>query len=128
MMKPYNFTEMYSVINENGHNELELQSIHERLDEIRAYLEKEIAFKQATIQDQAEQLHQLKTSSEEKVSRILSLENQLQECKQTNEGTRQLINKLLQDISTYQKDIEWYKRTFEKRSLLGTIRQKLFRK
>lgn len=119
---------MYSVINENGHNELELQSIHDRLDEIRAYLEKEIAFKQATIQDQAEEINQLKALSEEKAVRILGLENQLQECRQTNEGTRQLINKLLQDISTYQKDIEWYKRTYEKRSLLGTIRQKLFRK
>jgi hypothetical protein len=59
---------------------------------------------------------------------IQRLEGQLVECRQTNEGTRQLINKLLSDISNYQKDLEWFKRTYEKRSLLGTIRQKLFKR
>lgn len=119
---------MYSVIEENENKTLEMQFIHERLEEIKLYLEKEIAFKQRIIDSQGEQIGQMKTQAEEKDLVIRRLEDHLQECRQTNEGTRQLINKLLNDISNYQKDIEWYKRTYEKRSLAGTIRQKLFRK
>jgi hypothetical protein len=105
---------MFSVIEETGIKTLEMHSIHERLDQIWLYLEKEIDLKQKTI----EGLEEL----------VGKLEAQLLECRQTNEGTRQLINKLLNDISNYQKDIEWYKRTYVKRSLPGTIWQKLFRK
>jgi len=119
---------MYSVIEENGNKALELRSIHERLDEIRLYIERDIAFKQKMIDEQGMQISLLKASSEEKDLAIKELEGQLQECRHTNEGTRQLINKLLNDISNYQKDIEWYKRTYEKRSLAGTIWQKMFRK
>ncbi len=105
---------MYSVIEETENRALEMHSIHERLEQIRVYLEKEIDLKQKTIGGLEEQ--------------VGHLEAQLLECRQTNEGTRQLINKLLNDISNYQKDIEWYKRTYVKRSLPGTIWQKLFRK
>jgi len=119
---------MYTVIEDNGNKALEMQSIRERLDEIRMYMNNEIAFKQSIIEGQQEQISQLKAFSEEKGGIISRLEEQLRECRQTNEGTRQLINKLLNDISNYQKDIEWYKRTYEKRSLAGTIWQKLFRK
>jgi septal ring factor EnvC (AmiA/AmiB activator) len=117
---------MYSVIDNNEDKDIELHAIHERLEKIRVFMEKEIAFKQNLIEGQEEQMRQLKARAEEKDVVIQRLEGQLLECRQTNEGTRQLINKLLSDISNYQKDIEWYKRTYEKRSLLGTIRQKLF--
>lgn len=119
---------MYTVVEETENKAFEMQSIHERLEEIRNYLEKEIAFKQSIIEGQDAQIKQLKSLSDDKALTITRLEDQLQECRQTNEGTRQLINKLLNDISNYQKDIEWYKRTYEKRSLAGTIWQKLFRK
>jgi chromosome segregation ATPase len=115
---------MYSVIGENGNKVLELQSIHERLEEIKLYLEKEIAFKQAIIEGQGEQIGQLKTQAEEKDLTLRRLDEQLQECRQTNEGTRQLINKLLNDISNYQKDIEWYKRTYQQRSLWGYLKER----
>jgi hypothetical protein len=118
---------MYAVIEENGNKALDLHSIHLRLEELRLYLEKDIASKQQVIDNQEEQIVQLKSLTEGKDQLIRRLEEQLQECRQTNEGTRQLINKLLNDISNYQKDIEWYKRTYEKRSLAGTIWQKLFR-
>jgi septal ring factor EnvC (AmiA/AmiB activator) len=128
MYNPINLPEMYTVIEDNGNKALEMQSIRERLDEIRMYMNNEIAFKQSIIEGQQEQISQLKAVSEEKGVTMSRLEEQLRECRQTNEGTRQLINKLLNDISNYQKDIEWYKRTYEKRSLAGTIWQKLFRK
>jgi hypothetical protein len=119
---------MPTVINENGNKTQELHSIYKRLEEIRLFLEKEVAFKQDIIEEQEEQIEHLKTVSEEKNALIGKLEKQLQECRQTNEGTRQLINKLLNDIGNYQKDIDWYKRTYVKRSLPGTIWQKIFRK
>ncbi|MBS1663179.1 MAG: hypothetical protein JST68_19205 [Bacteroidetes bacterium] len=117
---------MYSVIDNNADKDFELHSIHESLEKIRLYMDKEISFKQDLIGKQDEHIRQLKTQMEEKEVVIQRLEGQLLECRQANEGTRQLINKLLSDISNYQKDLEWYKRTYEKRSLLGTIRQKLF--
>jgi septal ring factor EnvC (AmiA/AmiB activator) len=119
---------MPTVINENGNKTQELNSIYKRLEEIRLFLEKEVAFKQGIIEEQGEQIDHLNILSEEKNALIDKLEKQLQECRQTNEGTRQLINKLLNDIGNYQKDIEWYKRTYVKRSLPGTIWQKIFRK
>lgn len=119
---------MPRVIEENVNTTAELHSIHKRLEEIRLYLEKEIVFKQAVIEEKDDQITHLKTLSEEKNSLINKLETHLQEFRQTHEGTRQLINKLLNDIGNYQKDIDWYKRTYVKRSLPGTIWQKLFRK
>jgi uncharacterized coiled-coil protein SlyX len=119
---------MHSVIEETDDKALEIHAIGERLEQIRLYLEKEVAFKQRIIEGLEEQVIHLKAISEEKNSLLGKLETQLLECRQTNEGTRQLINKLLNDISNYQKDIEWYKRTYVKRSLPGTIWQKLFRK
>jgi hypothetical protein len=123
-----NLSERLKVIDNNEDKDLELNAIHEGLEKIRLYMEKEIVFKQRLIEGQEEQMHKLKVRADEKDVLIQRLEGQLLECRQTNEGTRQLINKLLSDISSYQKDIDWYKRTYEKRSLLGTIRQKLFRK
>ncbi len=122
------FAEMYSVIDNNEDKDVELHAIHERLEKIRLYMEKEIAFKQGLIEGQDEQMRPTKARVAANDVVIQRLEGQLLECRQTNEGTRQLINKLLSDISGYQKDLEWYKRTYEKRSLLGTIRQKLFNK
>jgi len=122
-----NLSERLKVIDNNEDKDIELHAIHDSLEKIRLYMEKEIAFKQRLIESQEEQMHKLKARADEKDVVIQRLEGQLLECRQTNEGTRQLINKLLSDISNYQKDLEWYKRTFEKRSLLGTIRQKLFK-
>jgi chromosome segregation ATPase len=119
---------MPTVINENGNKTQELHSIYKRLEEIRLFLEKEVAFKQGIIDEQEEQIDHLKVQCEENNVLIGKLEKQLQECRQTNEGTRQLINKLLNDIGNYQKDIEWYKRTYVRRSLAGTIWHKVFRK
>jgi uncharacterized coiled-coil DUF342 family protein len=70
----------------------------------------------------------LKALEEKKDAEITALRKELQECRQAGEGTRQLINKLLNDIDNYRKDIVWYQRTYETRSLPGAIWQKLLRK
>jgi hypothetical protein len=119
---------MHGVIEDTDDKALEMHVIQEKLDQITVLLEKEIGFKQRIIEGLEDQVANLQALSEEKISLLGKLETQLLECRQTNEGTRQLINKLLNDISNYQKDIEWYKRTYVKRSLPGTIWQKLFRK
>ena len=84
----------------------------------------------------------LEVSDEELIKRLKDLEGKLaeeqQEKKQLHktlteetrkqDGAKQLINKLLEDISRYQNDIEWYKRTYEKRSFIGVLRQKFWDK
>src|SRR5260221_11510704 len=123
-----NLAERLKVIDNNEDKDIELYAMHERLEKIRLYMGKEIAFKQRFIEGQEGQIRDLKARFDEKDVVIQRLEGQLLESRLTNERTRQLIHKLLSDISNYQKDLEWYKRTYEKRSLLGTIRQKLFRR
>jgi hypothetical protein len=58
---------------------------------------------------------------------MLQLDKQLRECQQTQKGTRQLINKLLSDISTYERDLSWFRRTYEERSLPGIIKDRILR-
>lgn len=79
----------------------------ERIEELILRL-KDLEAKLAAEQQEKKQLHQTLTDENKK-----------------QEGTKQLINKLLEDIRRYQNDIEWYKRTYEKRSLIGTIKEKL---
>jgi uncharacterized protein YhaN len=106
----------------------DLEQINKDLEYIRSYLEKEMLLKQKAFEKSESNNEALKKTLEEKNTEITNLLTKLQEIQQASEGNRQIINKLLNDISHYQKDIDWYKRTYEKRSLLGTIKEKLFRK
>ena len=96
----------------NGHPEQD--EIREGIDQIRQYLEVHV--------------DGLVKESEKKDSEIRYLKEELQKVKQFSEGNIQLINKLLGELSKLHNDIDWYKRTYEKRSLLGTIREKIFRR
>jgi septal ring factor EnvC (AmiA/AmiB activator) len=113
----------------NGHNaDWQYRQINERLEQIGLYLEKEIDQKQRTIEQQQHEIELLKKEIDHKTTDINGLQHQLQQCTQNTEGHRQLINKLLNDIEHYQNDIEWYKRTYERRSLWGVLREKMARK
>ena len=90
------------------------RELGESLRQIKHYLEKNI--------------RDLTKESERKDYEIASLKDALENARQQAEGNTQLINKLLGELSKLQNDIEWYKLTYEKRSLLGTLREKLFRK
>lgn len=79
----------------------------ERIEELILRL-KDLEAKLAAEQQEKKQLHQSLTDENKK-----------------QEGTKQLINKLLEDIRRYQNDIEWYKKTYEKRTLLGVIKEKM---
>jgi uncharacterized coiled-coil DUF342 family protein len=117
---------MYSIKKKNESKEQ--QSLEEKLEEIREYLQQEMVLNQTFVERLEKEIDEARLQILDKDETICRLQAQLQECRQANEGTRQLINKLLNDISNYQKDISWYKRTFEERSLLGIVKDKFFRK
>ena len=84
------------------------------LFQIKQYLEKDMAI--------------LRKEINGKDNKIKLLKEELDNAQHLVEGNRQLINKLLGELSKLQNNIEWYKRTYEQRSLFGTLRQKLIRK
>jgi hypothetical protein len=99
--------------------------IRQNLDHIRSFIEIELTEKKETIKEQAAEIEELKQLLQKKELAISMFEANTQQFQETAEGNRQLINKLLGDISRLQNDIDWYKRTYEKRSLLGVLRQKI---
>jgi peptidoglycan hydrolase CwlO-like protein len=100
---------------------------NESLQWIKKFIESEFQFKQELITRQQGEIDNLKKILEDNQELITDLKQKLQTCSQTNEGNNQLINKLLGDITKLQNDIDWYKRTYERRSLLGTIKEKIKR-
>ena len=116
---------MYSTIEQK---DAELQGIHQRLAEIKAFMDKEVASKQAMIERLEQRLKDQQLLMTQRELRTTQLEEQLLVCRNASEGTKQLINKLLNDISNYQKEINWYKSTFERRSLLGILKEKLIKR
>ncbi len=84
------------------------------LSQIKVYLE-------TNISNLTNQLHERDTE-------IAALKEQLRNTQHLIEGNQQLINKFIGEISKLQNDIEWYKKTYEKRSFLGTIKEKIFTK
>ena len=103
-----------------------LEDIQQTLDMIEHKLDSEIAAKQKSIDLQEREIQRLHALAEEKNKMLLELKEKLAESLQTVEGNRQLINKLLNDIDRLNHDIDWYKKTYETRSLIGTIKEKVF--
>jgi uncharacterized coiled-coil protein SlyX len=95
------------------------------LKSIDQKLEKEITISQNMVDWQQGELKRLQSEVGEKNNTIAELNTRLVECRSHVEGNRQLINKLINDIDRLQQNIDWYKRTYESRSLLGVIKDKL---
>jgi uncharacterized coiled-coil DUF342 family protein len=104
-----------------------LQSIQKQLDGLSRTMEGEILTQRVIIERQHSEIQGLRRQLNEKSHYLAETREALHECRQNAEGHQQLVNKLLNDISKYQNDLDWYRRTYEKRSLLGTIWEKLFR-
>jgi len=115
---------MYPSINEKEGRE----SLDQQLSLIRGYIENEIAEKQATIGRLEGQLKELGAMIVHKDAQLELLREKLAECQLNVEGQRKLMNKLLDDISSYQRDILWYRRTYEQRNLVGLLKEKFFGK
>jgi DNA repair exonuclease SbcCD ATPase subunit len=114
----------------NGHaiNDPSYKQINEKLEQITRYLLQEMDAKQRTIEEQRQEIAQFKAELTTRSNEIAELEEKLTQCAEHREGHRQLINKLLNDIEHFQNDIEWYKRTYERRSFWGVLKEKLIRR
>lgn len=102
--------------------------IAQSLKNIELQLQKELDNKQKAIEEGWNEMRNLRAQLETKDQAIASLQAKVAENHRNIEGNRQLINKLLSDLSRLRQDIDWYKRTYESRSFFGTIKQKLFGK
>src|ERR1044072_2645332 len=114
----------------NGHaiNDSSYKQINEKLEQITRYLLQELEAKQKTIDEQKEEIARFKAELIHSATEIGELEEKLAQCAEDKEGHRHLINKLLNDIEYFQNDIEWDKRTYERRSFWGVLKEKLTRK
>jgi len=112
---------LYEKIDGNGTE----TTVFRTLKLIEQKLEKDIATKQDILIWQQEELKRLHAEVLDKSKTIAELSTQLIECRSQSEGNRQLINKLITDIDKLQQNVDWYKRTYESRSLIGVIKDKL---
>ena len=101
-----------------------LEDVQQSLELIEHKLDSEILAKQRTIEYQQQEIQRLHLLIEGKDKNILEIGEKLAECTNNNEGNRQLINKLLGDIDRLRQDLNWYERTFEKRSLAGVLKDR----
>ena len=110
----------------NGEDKIE--DLQQSLELIDHKLDTEILAKQNTIDRQQQEIQRLHELIEGKDKIILEISEKLTECMRNAEGNRQLINKLLNDIDRLGQDIEWYKRTYEKRSFWGMVKERVSKK
>jgi peptidoglycan hydrolase CwlO-like protein len=104
--------------------DVKMEEINQSLGYIEQKLDAEVQAKQNTINRYEKEIERLHVLLEDKERLIRQTGEQLTECAKTNEGNRQLINKLLNDIDRLNQDIEWFKRTYERRSLAGVIKDR----
>ncbi|RDV16441.1 hypothetical protein DXT99_04365 [Pontibacter diazotrophicus] len=111
----------------NSSSEHYLEGIHKSLEVLHRKLLQEIEAKQASIRLLEEKVGSLDSMLGEKNDQINLLMVDLDLSRRIADGNRQLVNKLLNDIDRLQQDVEWYKRTYESRSMLGTLKQKIIK-
>ncbi len=97
------------------------------LRQVYTHLLSENEFKRDRIEELAERLQKMEDQLLKEQKEKEDAEQILKDELRKQEGTKQLINKLLEDIRRYQNDIEWYKRTYETRSFWGIIKEKLIK-
>jgi chromosome segregation ATPase len=108
-------------------NDSIVNRIFDKLDWMIHFFGSELGRKQQHIQELQSEVAALKTKLAEKDTSIEALKTKLAQISETEEANRQLVNKLLSDISRYENDIGWYRRTYERRSLLGLFKEKFFK-
>jgi hypothetical protein len=108
--------------------ESNLEEIHECLRLLYHQLSQELDNKQSIVNKQELEIQLLKEMLAAKDALVTELNAKILDTQRNNEGNKQLIKKLINDMVRKQQDIEWYKRTYESRSLLGTLREKIFGK
>lgn len=109
----------------NSSPEHHLEGIYRSLEVLQQKLLQEVEAKQASIQMLEDKVVKQGHVLDEKNEQINLLTVDLELSRRITEGNRQLVNKLLNDIDRLQQDVDWYKRTYESRSLIGTLKEKI---
>jgi hypothetical protein len=91
--------------------------LNKKIGDIHHYIKNDLQYWQTIVKDLQERNNEL--TEELKQRRATDI---------LEEGKRQLIEKLTEDIGRYQQELEWYRRTYEKRTWLGLVKQKLYRR
>ncbi|MEJ8804055.1 hypothetical protein [Pontibacter sp. H249] len=104
-----------------------LEAIHQSLEVIQDQLLNEVKIKHEAMQLLVERLAKLENIIDQRDQKITELYAELETNRRLTEGNRQIVNKLLNDIDRLQQDIDWYKRTYESRSFIGTLKEKILR-
>lgn len=110
----------------NGSQSENFEEFHKILTVIQNELLHDLSTKQQTIHELFDRANLLELVVAQRDKKIEELNADLEASRRITEGNRQLVNKLLNDIDRLQQEIEWYKRTYENRSLLGTLKEKVF--
>ena len=105
-----------------------LTGIYESLNRVNDQFETEKESKQILLESKDLEIRELKLQITGLQKTVGELNEKLADITRNNEGNRQIIKKLINDVVRKQQDIEWYKRTYETRSLLGTLKEKLLGK
>jgi hypothetical protein len=92
---------------------------------IEAQLLQELQLKQQLLEEKSKELNEVRLHLAESRKANRTLQEQLLEQGQLIEGNRQLINKLLNDQSRLQQDVEWFRRTYETRTLVGLLKDRI---
>ena len=100
-----------------------LKDILNSLEEVKGQLLSEITSKQASISKLEVKLSELEKTVSERNVTVEELNQKLELSHRQTEGNKQLVNKLLNDLERLQQDVEWYKRTYERRGGLGMFKQ-----
>lgn len=122
-MKEDNFLNFNGVFDQVNHN----NNLEKAIKRLQSLMESEILNKQKTIELLQSEVEGLRKELSTEIEKAREYEIKMQQARQSAEGSRQLVNKLLNDMERMQQDIGWYKRTYENRSILGTIREKLIK-
>lgn len=103
-----------------------LKGIYESLSRLNQQAEEEKEAKLALLESKDLEIQDLKLQVTKLQQTVGELNEKLEDITRTNEGNRQIIKKLINDVVRKQQDIEWYKRTYETRSFLGYLKERIF--
>jgi hypothetical protein len=106
----------------------EFNKFSEDITFIRHQIEGDLMEKQKLIerlQGAIESLIAQRTDLQQKMEKQ---DEDLASARQLAEAKKQLVDKLIGDITSLKQDIDWYKRTYEQRSFLGTIKEKVLKR
>ena len=103
----------------------ELDKFSEDLTVIRNHIESDLQEKQKLIVRLQEAIESLIVQRKDLQEKMEKQSVELLSAKQLAEAKKQLVDKLIGDITSLKQDVDWYKRTYEQRSFLGYLKEKL---